>query len=68
MLLSLAIKRSKISSFKVRDNLELKIKDYLREKIKKDISLDIHSIEKNEDNYLIIASVEIDKNILSQNI
>ena len=67
MLLSLAIKKSKINSLKVSDNLELTIKDYLRDKIKKDILMDIHSIEKNEDNYLVIASVEIDDNKNAQN-
>ena len=60
MLLSLAIKKSKINSSKVEDNLEVSIKDYLRDKIKKNIFMDIHSIEKNEENYLVIASVEID--------
>ena len=60
MLLSLAIKKSKIKSSKVEDNLEVSIKDYLRDKIKKNIFMDIHSIEKNEENYLVIASVEID--------
>jgi len=66
MLLSLTIKKSKINSFSLRDNIELTIKDYLRNKIKKDIFMDIHSIEKNDDNYLVIASVKIDNNILNQ--
>lgn len=66
MLLSLTIKKSKINSFKVRGNIELTIKDYLKDKIKKDIFMDIHSIEKNEDNYLVIASVKIDNNTLTQ--
>jgi len=66
MLLSLTINENELCAYEVSNNIKLTIKNYLKDKIKKEIDMDIHFLEKRENNYYVIASIEIDHNKMSK--
>ncbi len=66
MLISLTIHENELYAFSVNKNIRLTIKNYLKDKIKKEIDMEIHFLEKKDNNYYVIASIEIDHNKMFQ--
>ena len=66
MLISLTIQENELYAFSAGKDIRLTIKNYFRDKIKKEIDMEIHFLEKRDNNYYVIASIEIDHNNLFQ--